>query len=50
MVKSIIQFAKDLGVKTIAEYIADEDIFNTLLELGADEFQGFYFSKPEPLH
>ncbi len=50
MVKSIIQFAQELKIKTIAEYIADETIFNTLLELGADEFQGFYFSTPKPLH
>ncbi len=50
MVKSIIQFAKELGIKIVAEYIANEDIFKILYELGADEFQGFYFSKPSLLH
>ena len=50
MVKAIIQFAQDLGMKTIAEYVANREIFDILLELGVDEYQGFYFGKPEPLH
>ncbi len=49
MVKAITQFAKDLGIKVIGEYVADKDIFEILLDLGVDEFQGFYFGKPEPL-
>ncbi len=50
MVKAIIQFAQDLGIKTIAEYVANREIFDILLALGVDEYQGFYFGKPEPLH
>jgi len=50
MVKAIIQFAQDLGIKIIAEYVANREIFDILLELGVDEYQGFYFGKPEPLH
>ncbi len=49
MVKAIIQFAQDLGIKTIAEYVANREIFDILLKLGVDEYQGFYFGKPEPL-
>lgn len=44
--KTIVNFAKELGIKTIAEYISDEDIYNKAMELGVDEFQGFYFSQP----
>lgn len=50
MVKAIIQFAHDLGIKTIAEYVANEEIFEILLALNVDEYQGFYFGKPEPFH
>jgi EAL domain-containing protein (putative c-di-GMP-specific phosphodiesterase class I)/GGDEF domain-containing protein len=49
MVKSIVEFGHELGIKIIAEYVANEEIFKILLSLGVDEFQGFYFGKPEPL-
>ena len=47
IVKSIIAFSKTLNIKTIAEYVHSEEIFNLLLELGVDEFQGYYFGKPD---
>ena len=50
MVKAIVQFAHDLRIKTIAEYVANEEIFEILLALNVDEYQGFYFGKPEPLY
>lgn len=46
LVKSIVSFAKDLNILTIAEYVENEDIYNMLKEYGVDEFQGYYFSKP----
>lgn len=46
IVKSIVFFAKELGIKTIAEYVATEEIFNIVSSLGVDEFQGFYLCKP----
>lgn len=46
MVKSIIAFAKDLHIKTIAEYIENKEIFELLKEYGVDEFQGYYFGRP----
>jgi len=45
LIKAIVKFAKELGIKTIGSYIKDEDIFNTALEIGIDEFQGDYFGK-----
>lgn len=45
--KTIIEFAKNLGLKTIAEYVENEDIFNTVKDLGADYSQGYYFSAPK---
>ncbi|MCW8837444.1 MAG: bifunctional diguanylate cyclase/phosphodiesterase [Thiovulaceae bacterium] len=45
-VHSIITLAKDLGVKTVAEYIEDEDIKNTATEMGIDYLQGFHIGRP----
>ena len=46
MAETIIGFAKHLGAKTIAEYVTNEQIYNKCLELGIDEFQGFYLGQP----
>ncbi len=44
--KTIIEFAKNLNLKTIAEYVENEEIFNIVKNLGADYSQGYYFSAP----
>jgi len=49
-VKSIVTFAKEQGLETIAEFIENESIFNIVKELGVDYSQGYYFGKPEPLN
>ncbi|MBU0721437.1 EAL domain-containing protein [bacterium] len=49
LVKSIISFAKDLNVTTIAEYVKNKEIFELLKEYGIDEYQGYYFGQPEDL-
>ncbi|MBN2896231.1 MAG: GGDEF domain-containing protein [Campylobacterales bacterium] len=49
MVNSIIQFAHDLGITVIAEFVSSAAIFDALHAMGVDEFQGFYLGKPEPL-
>lgn len=46
--KSIIEMAKGLGIKTIAEFVRDVETYNLIKELGADYVQGFYISKPQP--
>lgn len=46
MVKAIVQFAQSLGIKTIAEFVSSEEIFDITRKLGVDEFQGYYFGKP----
>ena len=48
MVKSIIEFTIALNIKVIAEFIHSQEVFNTVLELGIDEFQGFYLGEPSP--
>ena len=46
LVKGIIESAKELNIKTIAEFIHSKEVFDVALKLGIDEFQGFYFSEP----
>jgi len=46
IVKSIVSFAKELGIKTIAEFVETKIIFDTLKTIEIDEFQGYYLSKP----
>ncbi|MFK5880710.1 MAG: bifunctional diguanylate cyclase/phosphodiesterase [Sulfurospirillum sp.] len=46
IVDSIIAFAKKLGIKTIAEFVYNEETFEICKNLGIDEFQGFYLGEP----
>ncbi len=49
MVKSMNDLAKSVGMKTVAEYVENNDIATALRELGVDYAQGFYIHKPEAL-
>ena len=49
VVKTIVSFAKEQNIKTVAEYVENEEIFNILNNLGVDYSQGYYFGKPETL-
>ena len=44
--QSIINFAKDMGVKTIAEFVEDKESMELLREMGADYIQGYYIGEP----
>ncbi|NOR57242.1 MAG: EAL domain-containing protein [Sulfurimonas sp.] len=46
LVKAIVQFSKELNIKTIAEYVYNKEVFDIVFNLGVDEFQGYYFGKP----
>ncbi|WPX08458.1 putative bifunctional diguanylate cyclase/phosphodiesterase [Anaerocellum danielii] len=46
IVKNIIYMAKEMNLKTIAEGVERKEQYEILKELGCDEFQGYYFSKP----
>ena len=46
IVSTIANFSKEFKVKTVAEYVCNEDIYNKINELGIDYCQGYYFSKP----
>lgn len=42
----IVSFAKEMNIKTIAEYVETRETHNKLVELGIDQSQGYYFDKP----
>lgn len=47
IVKTIVSFSHDLEIKTIAEYVHSQEVYEICKELGIDEFQGYYFSEPK---
>lgn len=48
VVKTIILFAKEIGLKTIAEKVHNQAIEDILIELGVDYVQGYHIGKPAP--
>jgi diguanylate cyclase (GGDEF)-like protein len=48
IVKSTIAMAHDLGLKVIAEGVEDKSQYTMLQNMGCDQIQGYYFSKPIP--
>jgi len=46
IVETIAQFCQKLGMKTVAEFVCSEAIYNTAKSLGIDYMQGYYFGKP----
>ena len=49
MVETIVYFSKKQGIKTIAEYVENENVYKILCEIGVDYSQGYYFGKAEVL-
>lgn len=46
LVKSIVAFSKDVGIKTVAEYVSDKSTFDMVVGLGIDFSQGYHIGKP----
>jgi EAL domain-containing protein (putative c-di-GMP-specific phosphodiesterase class I) len=46
VVETIVEFAKKLGIETIAEYVHSSTVFDKVKELGIDYSQGFYIDRP----
>jgi len=45
--KSIIHFASQSNMKTVAEFVHSKEVFDKLVELNVDYMQGFYISQPK---
>ncbi len=46
MVKHIHQMAKEFGLKTVAEFVEDEQTAEMLAQIGVDYAQGYYYGRP----
>ncbi|EQB40115.1 hypothetical protein M947_03575 [Sulfurimonas hongkongensis] len=47
VVSTIVDFAKRMDIKTIAEFVENKNIQNKVIELGIDYSQGYFFSEPK---
>lgn len=46
--KTIIDFASQLNIQTIAEFVCSEDVSNYVKHLPLTHLQGYYFGEPSP--
>lgn len=49
IVRAIVFFARNAGIRTVAEFVHSQDVQEIIGFLGIDESQGFLFSEPAPL-
>ena len=49
MVKAINQIGHTMNIKTIAEFVEDEETLNAVREVGVDYAQGYFIAKPAPI-
>lgn len=46
IVQHICDFAHEMGIRTVAEFVSNEAIYRQVREIGIDDSQGFYFYEP----
>lgn len=49
VVESIIRFARENNMHTLAEFVEDETVYTFVKSLGIEYSQGYHFGKPEPV-
>ena len=47
IIKAIVEFARSMGMKTVAEQIETKEEFEAIKSLGVDFLQGYYLGRPE---
>jgi diguanylate cyclase (GGDEF)-like protein len=48
-VKTIINFAKEIGIQTVAEYVYNKSVYDKVNSLGIDYVQGYFIGKPKAI-
>jgi EAL domain-containing protein (putative c-di-GMP-specific phosphodiesterase class I) len=48
IVRATVSMAHSLGLQVIAEGVEDQPSLEVLAQLGCDQAQGYYFSRPKP--
>jgi EAL domain-containing protein (putative c-di-GMP-specific phosphodiesterase class I) len=46
--ETIVDFARKLGIQTVAEFVSDEAVYSYVKDLGLDSLQGYMFGEPKP--
>ena len=46
IIKNLIQMLKDMKLKVLVEGVETEEMVESFIQMGVDEIQGFYFSRP----
>ncbi|NQY24367.1 MAG: bifunctional diguanylate cyclase/phosphodiesterase [Campylobacteraceae bacterium] len=49
LVKTIVRFAKENNIKTIAEFVSSKELSEIVIDLGIDFSQGYFYSRPQEL-
>lgn len=49
MMKSIVEIARVMGKKTVAEFVESASVLNMLHSIGVDYAQGYHLGRPQPL-
>jgi len=49
LIEGIVSVAKKMGIKTIAEFVENEEVLEVVKDSGIDYAQSYYLGKPEPL-
>jgi EAL domain-containing protein (putative c-di-GMP-specific phosphodiesterase class I) len=49
IVENIVDFTKKMGIKTIAEFVESEALFNEVKKLNIDYSQGYFIGEPKPV-
>jgi len=49
VVKALVDVCRGLGIKTVAEFVGDEETLTLLKEMGVDYAQGYFVGHPHPV-
>jgi len=49
IVRAMVYFARNAGIRTVAEFVHCEEVQSVVMALGIDESQGYLFSEPAPI-
>jgi EAL domain-containing protein (putative c-di-GMP-specific phosphodiesterase class I) len=49
IIGALVQVCTGIGVKTIAEFVEDQETMDLVRELGVDFAQGYHLSRPVPV-
>ncbi|MGO9960101.1 MAG: EAL domain-containing protein, partial [Solirubrobacteraceae bacterium] len=49
LISAVVQIARGMGKRTIAEFVGNQETVEVLTRLGVDYGQGYFLGHPEPL-